>query len=84
MSGFHQAVPSDNHPILLHTKPGLPQEGYARDMRAYVAAHPRPPRVRRAPPEPGQLRRPTSAYIHFLAEFRAAWRVRRNPAPEQP
>jgi hypothetical protein len=56
----------------------LAQEGYAAQMAAYAAAHPKAPRTRRAPRPAGALRRPTSAYIHFLAAFRAAFKARED------
>lgn len=38
-------------------------------------AHPKPPKKRAKPREPGQLRRPTSAYFFFLNTFREAFKV---------
>ena len=52
------------------------QDGYAEDLVRYAALHPKAPRVRRPQRPPGALKRPTSAYIHFLADFRADYKAR--------
>ncbi|KAK9902762.1 hypothetical protein WJX75_005161 [Coccomyxa subellipsoidea] len=47
---------------------------YAQEIAEYTVAHPKPPKKRAKPREPGQLRRPTSAYFFFLKTFREAFK----------
>ncbi|CAL8466370.1 g5906 [Coccomyxa elongata] len=51
---------------------------YAQEIAEYAASHPKPPKRRAKPREPGHLRRPTSAYFFFLNTFREAFK-RDNP-----
>ncbi|EIE20040.1 hypothetical protein COCSUDRAFT_83556 [Coccomyxa subellipsoidea C-169] len=47
---------------------------YAAEIAEYASAHPKPPKKRQRSREPGQLRRPTSAYFFFLNTFRDAFK----------
>ena len=51
------------------------QATYAAEIAEYASAHPKPPKKRQRSREPGQLRRPTSAYFFFLNTFRDAFKV---------
>lgn len=55
---------------------------YARAMQQYTQEHPRPYRRSRNRRDPGDLKRPQSAYFFFLADFRNAYK--REHPNEQP
>lgn len=50
------------------------QADYASSRDSYLKMHPKPPR-RPKLPEPSDLKRPQSAYLFFLAEFRDNFKV---------
>lgn len=59
----------------LRDRPSAIQANYAQQIAEYLEAHPREPKRRVKEYEPGELRRPTSAYFFFLNDFREAHKV---------